>query len=228
MDDLRKTLIDETKPSLAALQAEFAVAAARAKAGDAMAAASLPDIAKAISAAGRERASSALEAALITARVAQALQDVLDARRVASAAPSYMGLEGKAAVFPEYERRPTWLSQPEIDENMRYAQVSYQHLLDWYFPWMQSQSPELLPPDRASAPNPVMEPDRMYIFSNGPGGNGPGGNATEIADALAAMAERLAAIEAATRATQNATRSTADVLERASRGSQPLTTQVTA
>jgi len=68
----------------------------------------------------------------------------------------------------------------------------------------------------------------MYIFSNGPGGNGPGGNATEIADALAAMAERLAAIEAATRATQNATRSTADVLERASRGSQPLTTQVTA
>lgn len=228
MDDLRKTLIDETKPSLAALQAEFAVAAARAKAGDAMAAASLPDIAKAISAAGREQASSALEAALITARAAQALQDVLDARRVASAAPSYMGLEGKAAVFPEYERRPTWLSQPEIDENMRYAQVSYQHLLAWYFPWMKSQSPELLPPDRASAPNPVMEPDRMYIFSNGPGGNGPGGNATEIADALAAMAERLAAIEAATRATQNATRSTADVLERASRGSQPLTTQVTA
>jgi hypothetical protein len=41
------------------------------------------------------------------------------------------------------------------------------------------------------------------------------------------MAERLAAIEAATRATQNATRSTADVLERASRGSQPLITQVT-
>lgn len=76
MSDLRTTLVDSGPDSYAKLQAQFAIEAASAKAGNLSAAQDLPALAKALVDAGKSYNTSSVQQALLTARVLDTLGSV--------------------------------------------------------------------------------------------------------------------------------------------------------
>lgn len=80
MKDLRQTLIGDGPNAMAQLQAQFAIESAKASAGDLEAYKGLPTLAKALANTGQNYSSSALEQALLTARIIESLGNVVQAR----------------------------------------------------------------------------------------------------------------------------------------------------
>ena len=79
MTDLRSTLLESGPDSFAKLQAQFAIEAAQAKAGDAAAADNLPALAKSLVEASKTYYTTSVEQSLLTARVIDTLGSVVGA-----------------------------------------------------------------------------------------------------------------------------------------------------
>ncbi len=254
IEDLRKTLIETGPDSFARLQAQFAIDVARATAGDVGAAEGLPEIAKSLIAAGEKTSSSAVGQALLIARTLASLESVsasAAAASAAAAAASSAGTVGGAAPsFSGIAFNPLSLSYQDQAviafkewNNSGNANAAPD-------PAMLAQYEEYLRQKTSGTVGYVRNPfERVPAFDIGTNyvprdmlamihegeavvpkaynpvanGNANNNNAELVAEMRALRAE-VAALKLSSDLTATATRKTAQVLDAAANGGQPLST----